>query len=104
MNIGAGRVVWQDICAIDNVIAEQTLSDKDALNEHIAKLLSTKGTCHLLGLVSPGGVHAMQSHIAAVANEIYRRGVPVIIHAFTDGRDVPPNDAGKKSKERGSSL
>ena len=92
MNIGAGRVVWQDICAIDNAISAQTLVN-EPLQEHIDKLKKSKGTCHLLGLVSPGGVHAMQNHISNVANAMNEAGVPVIIHAFTDGRDVPPNDA-----------
>ena len=49
----------------------------------------------MTGLVSPGGVHAMQTHIAELANTVSRAGVPVLVHAFTDGRDVPPNDASK---------
>ena len=93
MNIGAGRIVWQDICAIDNSIVENDLVDKEALSEHIEILQKTGGTCHLLGLVSPGGVHAMQDHVVAIANTVHAAGVPVIVHAFTDGRDVPPNDA-----------
>jgi 2,3-bisphosphoglycerate-independent phosphoglycerate mutase len=92
MNIGAGRVVWQDICTIDNAIKDNTLVN-DVMEEHIEILKETGGTCHLLGLVSPGGVHSMDTHIAAVANAIHDQGVPVVIHAFTDGRDVPPNDA-----------
>ena len=93
MNIGAGRVVWQDICAIDNAIEDGSLQDQDALVDHIAALKESGGTSHVLGLVSPGGVHAMQSHIAAVCNIIQAAGVPVVVHAFTDGRDVPPRDA-----------
>ena len=46
-----------------------------------------------MGCVSPGGVHAMQGHIAATANVVASHGVPVVVHAFTDGRDVPPRDA-----------
>ena len=93
MNIGAGRVVWQDICMIDNAIEDGTLETQDALTQHIARLKASGGTCHLTGLISPGGVHAMQSHVAAVANIVYRAGVPVVVHALTDGRDVPPQDA-----------
>jgi bisphosphoglycerate-independent phosphoglycerate mutase (AlkP superfamily) len=93
MNIGAGRIVWQDICAIDNVVAKEALLQQEALQEHIEILQQNGGTCHLLGLVSPGGVHAMQDHMVAVANTVHAAGVPVVVHAFTDGRDVPPNDA-----------
>jgi 2,3-bisphosphoglycerate-independent phosphoglycerate mutase len=92
MNIGAGRIVWQDLCTIDNSIEEGSLPSQDALVKHIDTLKSSGGTCHLLGLVSPGGVHAMQNHIAALANAVNASGVPVVVHAFTDGRDVPPSD------------
>ena len=93
MNIGAGRIVWQDLCTIDNAVADGTLASREALEAHITKLHASGGTCHLMGLVSPGGVHAMQGHIAAVANIVHAQGIPVVIHAFTDGRDVPPRDA-----------
>lgn len=93
MNIGAGRIVWQDLCTIDNAIEDGSLCDQSTLVKHIATLKETGGTCHLMGCVSPGGVHAMQLHIAALANTVHRAGVPVVIHAFTDGRDVPPSDA-----------
>mmetsp|Transcript_1786 Transcript_1786/g.2053 ORF Transcript_1786/g.2053 Transcript_1786/m.2053 type:complete len:557 (+) Transcript_1786:131-1801(+) len=93
MNIGAGRVVYQDICTIDNAIEDGSLLEKESLLAHIEILKKSGGTCHLMGLVSPGGVHAMQSHIAALANAVNSAGVPVVIHAFTDGRDVPPQDA-----------
>ena len=93
MNIGAGRIVYQDICRIDNAIQDESLSGLSALTEHIEKLQKSGGACHVMGLVSPGGVHAMQTHIAELANVVSRAGVPVFVHAFTDGRDVPPNDA-----------
>src|SRR5690606_32783340 len=53
----------------------------------------TGGTCHLMGLLSPGGVHAHQDHMAALAGIVAGAGVPVAIHAFTDGRDTPPSSA-----------
>ena len=93
MNIGAGRIVWQDLCTIDNSIEDNTLAEQTALVDHIAALRASGGTCHLMGCLSPGGVHAMQGHIAALANIVHAAGVPVVIHAFTDGRDVPPSDA-----------
>jgi 2,3-bisphosphoglycerate-independent phosphoglycerate mutase len=99
MNIGAGRIIYQDICRIDNAIEDGSLGEMEALQNHITALKASGGTCHVLGLVSPGGVHAMQTHIASMSNTVSRAGVPVVIHAFTDGRDVPPNDAGKSVPE-----
>jgi 2,3-bisphosphoglycerate-independent phosphoglycerate mutase len=93
MNIGAGRVVWQDICTIDNAIEDESLSSAEALREHVKMLKSTGGTSHLMGLVSPGGVHSLQSHVSTLANLLVKEGIPVKIHAFTDGRDVGPRDA-----------
>jgi 2,3-bisphosphoglycerate-independent phosphoglycerate mutase len=69
------------------------LREMDALVQHIDKLKASGGVCHVMGLVSPGGVHAMQSHVATLANIVAGSGVPVVVHAFTDGRDVPPSDA-----------
>eukprot|EP00939_MAST-03C_sp_MAST-3C-sp1_P004013 g4013.t1 len=93
MNIGAGRIVWQDLVAIDNSIETGDLPDREALRDHIDALKRSGGICHLLGLVSPGGVHSTQNHVAHLANAVHRAGVPVLVHAFTDGRDVPPCDA-----------
>jgi 2,3-bisphosphoglycerate-independent phosphoglycerate mutase len=104
MNIGAGRIVYQDICRIDNAIEDGSMKKMDALVAHIEKLKESGGTCHVMGLVSPGGVHAMQSHVAELANTVSRAGVPVLVHAFTDGRDVPPNDAGRTMVEFQSTL
>jgi 2,3-bisphosphoglycerate-independent phosphoglycerate mutase len=93
MNIGAGRIVWQDIGTINNAIEDGSIISQEALVNHIAALKKTGGTSHIMGCLSPGGVHAMQEHIAAVANAVAAEGVPVVIHGFTDGRDVPPHDA-----------
>ncbi|MFP3701746.1 2,3-bisphosphoglycerate-independent phosphoglycerate mutase, partial [Burkholderia sp. SIMBA_013] len=57
------------------------------------------GRCHILGLLSPGGVHSHQDHIAALAGVLAHEGVPVEIHAFTDGRDVPPQSAKEQMAE-----
>ncbi len=93
MNIGAGRVVMQDLPRIDAAIDDGSLATNPALQHYIAALQKSGGTCHLMGLVSDGGVHAHQHHIAALATIIAAAGVPVAIHAFTDGRDTPPQSS-----------
>lgn len=93
MNLGAGRVVLQDLLKVDKAVADGELARCEALRNHIARLKETGGTCHLMGLLSPGGVHAHQDHMAALAGIVAGAGVPVAIHAFTDGRDTPPSSA-----------
>lgn len=93
MNLGAGRVVLQDLPRIDAAIANKLLVENQTLQHFIAGLKASKGTAHLLGLVSDGGVHAQQRHAVALAEIISAAGVPVAIHAFLDGRDVPPQSA-----------
>ncbi len=93
LNLGAGRIVWQDLPRISNAIADGSLADNDALNGFIGELKRSGGDCHLLGLVSPGGVHAHQDHMVALAKIVSGAGVPVKIHAFLDGRDTPPRSA-----------
>jgi 2,3-bisphosphoglycerate-independent phosphoglycerate mutase len=93
MNIGAGRVVMQDLPRIDQAIADGSLARNPALTEFIAALKRSGGTAHLLGLLSPGGVHAHQNHLAALARLLDAAGVPVRVHAFLDGRDTPPKSA-----------
>jgi 2,3-bisphosphoglycerate-independent phosphoglycerate mutase len=93
MNIGAGRVVMQDLPRIDAAIADGSLAKNPELVAHIAALKTSGGTCHLMGLLSDGGVHAHIAHIIALANSVAAAGVPVAIHAFLDGRDTPPKSA-----------
>ena len=93
MNLGAGRVVRQDLVMIDHAIVEGELERNAALTGLAKTLLASGGRCHILGLLSPGGVHSHQDHIAALAGVLAHEGVPVEIHAFTDGRDVPPQSA-----------
>jgi 2,3-bisphosphoglycerate-independent phosphoglycerate mutase len=92
-NLGAGRVVMQDLPRIDKAIAEGTLAAMPALREFIARLQESGGTAHVMGLVSPGGVHSHQRQIAALAAILAEAGVPVAVHAFLDGRDTPPKSA-----------
>lgn len=93
MNLGAGRVILQDLPRIDRAIAEGELDRSPALQDLIARLKGSGGVCHILGLLSPGGVHAHQAHMAALARTVRRAGVPVLVHGFLDGRDVPPQSA-----------
>jgi 2,3-bisphosphoglycerate-independent phosphoglycerate mutase len=92
-NLGAGRVVLQDLPRIDKAIAEGKLAGMPALTEFIAKVKARRGTAHVMGLVSPGGVHSHQHQIAALANILADAGLPVAVHAFLDGRDTPPKSA-----------
>ena len=98
LNIGAGRVVTQDLPRIGTAIAGGEIARAPALVDLIKKLKSSGGICHLLGLVSPGGVHSHQDHAVALAKILDEAGVPVLVHAFTDGRDTPPQSAGDDLK------
>ena len=93
LNIGAGRVVVQDLPRIANAIADGSLAASAELAAFIARLRASGGTCHLLGLVSTGGVHSHQSHAVALARILVRAQIPVLVHAFLDGRDTPPRSA-----------
>ena len=95
LNIGAGRVVMQDLPRIGDAIANGEIEKAPALVGLIARLRQSGGTCHLMGLVSPGGVHSHQDHAAALAKVLAQAGVPTLVHAFTDGRDTPPRSAGE---------
>jgi 2,3-bisphosphoglycerate-independent phosphoglycerate mutase len=93
LNIGAGRVVMQELPRISQAVADGSLARAPALVELIAKLKASKGTCHLLGLMSPGGVHSHQEHAVALARILHEAGVTTVVHALTDGRDTPPRSA-----------
>jgi 2,3-bisphosphoglycerate-independent phosphoglycerate mutase len=93
LNIGAGRVVMQELPRIGDAIASGEIASAPALLGLIDTLKQTGGTCHLIGLVSPGGVHSHQDHGAALAGILARHGVPTVVHALTDGRDTPPQAA-----------
>ena len=92
-NLGAGRVVMQDLPKIDLAIKDGSLEKNPTLAGLIEKLKETKGTCHLMGLMSPGGVHSHQRHIEAVCSILNKNGIPTAVHAFFDGRDTPPQSA-----------
>lgn len=93
MNIGAGRVVMQDLPRITQSVADGTLAQNTELLAFIDALKQSGGTAHIMGLISDGGVHAHQDHITAAVHIIAAHGVPVVVHLFTDGRDTPPDSA-----------
>ena len=91
MNIGGGRVMSQDLPRIGIAIESKSIAANPALLQFIAALKTSGGSAHILGLLSPGGVHSHQDHVVALARIIDSAGVPVRIHAFLDGRDTPPS-------------
>ncbi|MEO5374058.1 MAG: 2,3-bisphosphoglycerate-independent phosphoglycerate mutase [Alphaproteobacteria bacterium] len=90
MNLGAGRVVMQDLPRVDTAVADGSLAASPILGSFVGALKKSGGACHLMGLMSPGGVHSHQDHMAALARVIAAAGVPVVVHALLDGRDTPP--------------
>jgi 2,3-bisphosphoglycerate-independent phosphoglycerate mutase len=92
-NLGAGRVVMQDLPRIDAAIASGEIADMPALAAFIAKVKAGSGTVHVLGLMSPGGVHSHQGQIAALCRILAKAGLAVGVHAVLDGRDTPPQSA-----------
>jgi 2,3-bisphosphoglycerate-independent phosphoglycerate mutase len=93
MNIGAGRVVLQDLPRIDHAIRSGKLAVNSTLQKFVDTLKKSGGTCHLMGLLSPGGVHSHQNHMVVLAKILASAGVPVAVHALLDGRDTPPKSA-----------
>lgn len=90
LNLGAGRVVMQDLPRIDRAVADGSLATLPAVANLIGRLKASGGTLHLMGLLSPGGVHSHQDHGLALARVFAAAGIPVAVHAWTDGRDTPP--------------
>ncbi len=92
LNLGAGRIVFQDLSRINNAIKNGDLRENEVLKEAFARAKDSK--LHLIGLVSDGGVHSHQDHLIALAGEAKEAGVNNIkVHAITDGRDASPTGA-----------
>jgi 2,3-bisphosphoglycerate-independent phosphoglycerate mutase len=104
LNIGAGRVVLQDLPRISQAVDTGEIAKALALLDLIERLRRSGGTCHLMGLVSPGGVHSHQDHAAALAKILVSAGVPTVLHAFTDGRDTSPQAASDYVRRLASML
>ncbi len=88
MNIGSGRVVTQSLQRINHEI--NTIENNRNLKSFINKTKSKNGICHIIGLMSNGGVHSHQRHIEIITNKLLQQGINVAIHAFLDGRDTSP--------------
>lgn len=92
-NIGAGRVVAMDLGQIDLAIEDGSFAQNEEIKRFSATLSNTGGVAHLMGVISDGGVHGHIDHVVAAADIITKAGVPVVIHAITDGRDVAPTSS-----------
>ncbi|KAI2466928.1 BPG-independent [Annulohypoxylon bovei var. microspora] len=91
LNIGAGRVVWQDVVRIDLTIKKEELASNEVIKNVLDRAKNGTGRLHLCGLVSHGGVHSKQTHLYALLKAAKAAGVPkVYIHFFGDGRDTDP--------------
>ena len=95
VNLGAGRVVYQDLAKINMAVEQNTLKDEAVLKDAFAYAKTNNKAVHFLGLVSDGGVHAHINHLEGLIKVAHEAQVPkTYVHAFTDGRDVLPRDAG----------
>ena len=96
LNIGAGRVVYQDLTRIDHAIETGEFAANPVLDEAIVTARRPGATLHVLGLLSPGGVHSHERHVAALVDLAAGSGAgSIVVHAFLDGRDTPPRSAGR---------
>jgi 2,3-bisphosphoglycerate-independent phosphoglycerate mutase len=92
MNIGAGRIVYQDLLRIDRAIASGEFFENEVLNTLLDKAKQNEQQVHFMGLVSEGGVHSQQAHLNALLELAQKKGIQKLaVHAFTDGRDCDPN-------------
>ena len=94
MNLGAGRVVYQELTRISKAIADGDFFQNEVLTTTVDSAVQAGKAVHIMGLVSPGGVHSHEEHIHAMVELAARRGATdVYVHAFLDGRDTPPRSA-----------
>src|SRR5262245_54660841 len=94
LNLGAGRIVYQDIVRIDKSIGDGSFYENETLVATVEAAKASGGTLHLFGLTSPGNVHAALEHAYAICELAKRRGLTKVVwHAFLDGRDTPPKSA-----------
>lgn len=94
LNIGAGRIIYQALTRITKSISDGDFFENKALNKALDDALKNDSTLHLMGLLSPGGVHSHTDHLKGILQLAKKKGVQkVYLHAFLDGRDVPPSSA-----------
>jgi 2,3-bisphosphoglycerate-independent phosphoglycerate mutase len=93
LNLGAGRVVYQEYTRINRAISSGSFFDNKTLTNAVDAAIENNKAVHILGLLSPGGVHSHEDHIHAMAELSVTRGATTYLHAFLDGRDTPPQSA-----------
>ncbi len=99
-NIGAGRIVYQELTRITKAIEEGTFFENEALKGAVENCKKHGSALHLMGLLSPGGVHSHQNHLYGLLELAKKNGLTdVHVHGFLDGRDVPPSSAEQYIKE-----
>ena len=91
LNIGAGRIVYQDMTRIDVAIENGSFATNPVICDLLARTKKSGGTLHLAGLLSDGGVHSHINHLFALCRLARKAGVPVCVHCLLDGRDTPPD-------------
>lgn len=94
MTIGLGRVLLQDLPKIDQQFASDAINSNPFILKEIEQLKNTNKPCHIMGLLSSGGVHSHINHIIGAAKLLATNGITVYVHGFLDGRDTPPQSAG----------
>ncbi|HET7521000.1 MAG TPA: 2,3-bisphosphoglycerate-independent phosphoglycerate mutase, partial [Candidatus Limnocylindria bacterium] len=107
LNLGAGFPVLQDLPRISRAIVDGTFFENTVLIQAVSHALADGGRLHVLGLIGPGGIHAVDAHIEALIELAARLGLPpdrVLLHAFTDGRDTPPRSAAELLPELESRI
>ncbi|NQZ87182.1 MAG: 2,3-bisphosphoglycerate-independent phosphoglycerate mutase [Colwellia sp.] len=94
VNLGAGRIVYQDFTRITKSIEDKEFNDNTALNNAVTEAISRDKAIHIFGLLSPGGVHSHEEHIFSMLELAKEKGAnKIYLHAFLDGRDTPPRSA-----------
>ncbi|MCB8926078.1 MAG: 2,3-bisphosphoglycerate-independent phosphoglycerate mutase [Ardenticatenaceae bacterium] len=90
LNLGAGRIVYQDLTRINLAIQEDRFGQQEVLRNAVAQVKESGGKLHLIGLMGTGGVHSHQDHLYALLRLAEEAGIDPIVHVITDGRDTPP--------------
>lgn len=96
VNLGAGRIVYQDFTRISKSIEDGTFDENPVLLDALTQAKAAGGRVHIMGLLSPGGVHSHEEHIVAMIQLTAKKGAnDIVVHGFLDGRDTPPRSAQK---------
>lgn len=93
LNLGAGRVIYQEYTRINRAISSGAFFSNKTLTDAVDEAIASDKAVHILGLLSPGGVHSHEDHLHAMAELAIKRGARTYLHAFLDGRDTPPQSA-----------